>query len=153
MSRAWLVGLSLLSACGPEFEPREGRWEFLSGEVLDERCGEITERLSVDFMLEMKRGGRFTIAPVDATGTIACELAGMEFECPEHLVRVTISGTDVTLDVSMTEVGSFTSETEGSGRRDARVVCRGSQCPLAAAVAKVTFPCTAALEFMVAHAE
>src|SRR5690349_16922408 len=112
MTRAWLVGLSLLSACSSGFEPREGRWEFLAGEVLDEGCGAITQRLSVDFVLATKRGGRFTIEPVDASGAIACELAGMDFECPEHLVRVTISGTDATLDVNMTEVGSFTSETE-----------------------------------------
>ena len=151
--RAWLVGLSLLSACSSGFEPREGRWEFLAGEVLDEGCGAITERLSVDFALELGRGGRFTIDPDDASGMIACELAGMEFECPEHLVRVTISGTDATLDVNMTEVGSFTSETAGSGRRDLRVVCMGGQCPLVAAVSQASFPCTAALEFMVAHAE
>lgn len=153
MTRAWLVGLSLLSACSPGFEPREGRWEFLLGEVLDEGCGEITERLAVDFMLETKRGGRFTVEPVDGSGAIACELAGMEFECPEHLVRVSISGTDVILDASMTEVGSFTSETAGSGRREARVVCTGGQCPLVAAVSQTNFPCTAAIEFMAAHAE
>lgn len=153
MTRAWLVGLSLSSACSPGFEPSEGRWEFVVGEVLDDGCGEITERLAVDFMLETKRGGRFTVEPVDGSGAIPCELAGMEFECPEHLVRVTIKGTDAILDARMTEVGSFASETEGSGRRDARVVCTGGQCPLVAAVSQTTFPCTAALEFMAAHVE
>lgn len=153
MKRAWFLVVSLLVGCGNEFEPRDGRWNFLPGETIDESCGSITDMLSGDFVLTNENGGTFTILADNTTGVFACELSGKEFDCPEHLLRAKISMTDVTLDVTTTEVGSFTSETVGSGRRDARVVCNGSQCSLVAAVAKVKFPCTAAFEFMVEHAE
>ncbi|WAS92379.1 hypothetical protein [Nannocystis punicea] len=151
MTRAWLLGLSLLSACGPEFEPRDGRWEFAVGEIFDDGCGTISDMLSVDFALKANGDGTFTITPDEANGAIPCELSGKEFECPQHVLRAKLSG--ATVDVTLTEVGSFTSETEGSGRRDARATCSGTQCSLVSAVTKVQFPCTAALEFMVAHAE
>ncbi len=75
----------------------------------------------------------------------------MEFEVwSATWVQVRISGIDVILDASVTEVGSFLGD-RGQRRREARGGVQGGQCPLVAAVCR-RFPCTAALEFMAAHA-
>ncbi|MDC0670851.1 hypothetical protein [Nannocystis radixulma] len=137
--------LALVSACGPEFEPRDGHWAFAEGKRLEDSCGLITGMLASDFSLVANGDGTITLDADNTNGSFECDLSGREFECPEHQVRA-MSG-QAKLDIWLRFSGTFSSETEASGRRDAEVTCDGAGCDGLAALARVKFPCAVAMEF------
>lgn len=154
MKRAVLLALCTVSfmSCGePQIEPATGTWGIAFSAPTTNTCGDAVDFSSGDFGLTNNGDGTFTVDPKDGSATFDCTVDGERFTCPERVLRSTpLEGYDATLELRVSETGTFSANTEASGRRDGSATCTGSACALAPTIG-LTFPCDWSASFTASH--
>ncbi|MFO7567019.1 MAG: hypothetical protein R6X02_30525 [Enhygromyxa sp.] len=136
---------------GSDIEPRSGTWNFMGSDPVDDTCN--YEDLYTDppgqFDLTHNGDGTFTVD--DGTNVFDCDLDGATFSCPERAAGENDVGAAFNIDAvvtfSVSVTGSFSSDTQMSGRQLMTVVCEGADCGTVEDVVGVTTPCGWAQDF------
>ena len=152
----FVCAASLIFACaddgdGSNIEPRSGAWDFSGSAPVDDTCN--YEDLYTDqpgtFVLDNNGDGTFTVTAGE--NVFECTISGLTFSCPERLFGENdvgaAAGLDAIVSYNVSVTGSFSSETEMSGRQLFSLDCEGADCATVEAVVGVMTPCGWAQDF------
>ena len=100
-------------------------------------------------MLDNNGDGTFTVTADE--NVFDCSLDGDNFSCPARLYGENdvgaATGLDAVVHYNVSVSGSFSSETEMSGRQLYEITCEGADCATVEAAVMVTTPCGWAQDF------
>ncbi|MCA9636047.1 MAG: hypothetical protein KC420_08460 [Myxococcales bacterium] len=128
-----------LVACAPN--PPSGNWLFVDTGVVQNTCNNNDATPNDgNFTLLNNQNGTFTVDPEDGSDPFNCVLDGENFSCPDR-VQDTIQGLNASIEVSVSIVGFFDSDTYAEGTQKASVTCTGDGCGAAQIFTGIDFPC------------
>jgi hypothetical protein len=152
-----IVSTALAAACGDggsgpgSTNPPTGTWHFNGGSVTDDTCEypDPPTDPDGDFTITNNGDGTFTVDEADGTRMFDCTLSGSSFSCPDRLYEdIDAAPLAATVHVHVRATGSFSSDTQASGRETADVSCDGADCAAVAAYAGISaFFCSYSQDF------
>lgn len=155
LTLTFVCAASLIVACaedgGSDISPRSGTWDFYGSAPTDDTCGypDLYTDPPGNFELENNGGGSFTVTADE--NVFNCTIDGANFSCPERLYGENdvgaAAGLDAVVHYTVSVTGSFSSDSELSGRQLYELVCEGADCATVEAAVMVTTPCGWAQDF------
>jgi hypothetical protein len=157
----FIVSGTLLASCGNggsgggSADPPSGTWHFNGGSVVDDTCGYPSPPTDPDgdFTITNNGDSTFTVDEADGTRMFDCTLSGSSFNCPDRLYEdIDASPLTAVVHVHVRATGSFSSDTQASGRETADVTCDGADCASVASYAGISaFPCSYSQDFTASY--